>query len=382
MRARATEFPHGLTATATHDTKRGEDARSRLFALSELADEWARHVGEWRKLNEGLITASDASRSPSPAHEYMLYQALLGGWPLSGVTPDLVTRMQAYAVKAAREGKQQTSWLAPNEAYEAGLDAFLARLLDRNASADFLASFDRFAHRVALMGVLNSLTQVTLKTMGPGVPDFCQGTELWDLSLVDPDNRRPVDFVARAAALSEIEQPNWHGLASEWPDGRIKFALTRCLLALRRQMPSVFAHGEYRPLDVVGSHHDEIVAFARTRGPDAVVVVAGRLFARVTDNGQHWPSARAWDAAVRVTGFSAIKNVLAADRSLSGPELPVAELFDALPIAILPAQYVGAKREIFRKSDANYDAPTMAGSSANDLTMRSGAPGNRSDRCP
>jgi (1->4)-alpha-D-glucan 1-alpha-D-glucosylmutase len=345
MRARATEFPHGLTATATHDTKRGEDARARLFALSELADEWARHVGEWRKLNEGLITGSDVSRSPSPAHEYMLYQALLGAWPLSGVTPDFVTRMQAYAIKAAREGKQQTSWLAPNEGYEAGLDAFLARLLDRNTSADFLASFDRFAQRAALMGALNSLTQVTLKAMGPGVPDSFQGTELWDLSLVDPDNRRPVDFVARTAGLAAIEQPDWHGLVSEWPDGRIKFALTRRLLALRRQMPSVFAHGEYRPLDVVGPHADEIVAFARTGGRDAIVVVAGRLFARATEKGQRWPSARAWDAAVRVTEFSAIKNVLAADRSLGGRELPVAELFDAVPIAVLQAQYVGTKRQ-------------------------------------
>jgi (1->4)-alpha-D-glucan 1-alpha-D-glucosylmutase len=274
----------------------------------------------------------------------MLYQALLGAWPLSGVTSDFVARMQSYAVKAAREGKQQTSWLAPNEAYEAGLDAFLARLLDRNASADFLASFDRFAQRVALMGALNSLTQVTLKTMSPGVPDFYQGTELWDLSLVDPDNRRPVDFGARAAGLAAIEQPDWHGLVSEWLDGCIKFALTRRLLALRRQMPGVFTHGEYRPLDVVGPHADEIVAFARTGGRDAIVVVAGRLFARATEKGQRWPSAKAWDAAVRVTGFSAIKNVLAANRSLSGPELPVAELFDALPIAVLPAQYAGAKR--------------------------------------
>jgi (1->4)-alpha-D-glucan 1-alpha-D-glucosylmutase len=195
------------------------------------------------------------------------------------------------------------------------------------------------------MGALNSLTQVTLKTTCPGIPDFYQGTELWDLSLVDPDNRRPVDFGARASGLAAIEKPDWHGLAGAWPDGRIKFALTRRLLALRRQMPGVFAHGDYRPLPVVGPHADEIVAFARTSSREAIVVVAGRLFARATAKGRHWPSPEGWDSAVRVTGFSAIKNVLAADRSMAGTELPVAELFDAVPIAVLQAQYVGTKRE-------------------------------------
>src|SRR5262249_20469284 len=149
-------------------------------------------------LNEYLIESSESSRIPSSAHEYMLYQALLGAWPLDGPNADFVERMLAYAVKAAREGKQQTSWLAPNEGYEAGLQRFVARLLDPVHSQRFITSFEAFAHRAALMGALNSLTQATLKATMPGVPDFYQGTELWDLSLVDPDNRRPVDIAKRA----------------------------------------------------------------------------------------------------------------------------------------------------------------------------------------
>jgi len=194
MQARLIETPGGLTATATHDTKRGEDARTRLLALSELAGEWARNVAEWRRLNAGLADAAGVTRAPSAAHEYMLYQALLGAWPLDGVDAAFVDRVIGYALKAAREGKQQTSWLAPDEAYESGLRQFIARLLDQHHSRGFLDAFSAFAQRAALIGALKSLTQVVLKMTMPGVPDIYQGTELWDFSFVDPDNRRPVDF--------------------------------------------------------------------------------------------------------------------------------------------------------------------------------------------
>src|SRR4051812_4918313 len=202
MQARTESLPHGLTATATHDTKRGEDARARILALSEIADNWSEAVREWRDLN--AQAEQDPAKPPTPAHEYMLYQALIGAWPLDGIDRGFVERMQAYAVKAAREGKEQTSWLAPNEIYESGLKDFLARILDPTSSAAFLESFQRVARHTALLGALNSLTQITVKTTMPGVPDFYQGTEYWDLSLVDPDNRRPVDFAARNAALAQL----------------------------------------------------------------------------------------------------------------------------------------------------------------------------------
>ena len=345
MQRRAAKLPHGLSATTTHDTKRGEDARARLLALSELADEWTQSVREWRTLN-AKFTSSSAQRIPSPAHEYMLYQALLGAWPLAGIDPDFEERMQAYAIKSAREGKEQTSWLAPDEAYENGLTQFLGRLLDRSHSARFIDTFEAFARRTALIGALKSLTQLVLKAMMPGVPDFYQGTEFWDLSLVDPDNRRPVDFQARASLLKVAgDQPDWPALISTWPSGQVKFALMRRLLALRRRLPNVFTNGSYRPLDVAGRDANEIMAFARVSGRRAVIVVVGRLFGRASTGGRRWPSGDAWDASLVAAGFSEITDVLRGAKLASGPELAIANLFDPLPVAVLEAHYAPVRRE-------------------------------------
>jgi (1->4)-alpha-D-glucan 1-alpha-D-glucosylmutase len=247
--------------------------------------------------------------------------------------------MQAFAIKAAREGKEQTSWLDPDENYESGLESFVKKLLDPARSAEFIASFGGFADRVALMGALNSLTQVTLKITMPGVPDFYQGTEFWDLSLVDPDNRRPVDFPARARALqSPAATVDWTALAKAWPDGRIKLALSARLLALRQEMANVFSVGDYRPLAVKGPDADEIVAFARCHEGDAVLVIVGRWFKRSTQGGHRWPTRHDWDATVVTEGFSALQQVLTERESTQGPELAVSEIFDALPIAVLRAR--------------------------------------------
>jgi (1->4)-alpha-D-glucan 1-alpha-D-glucosylmutase len=344
MSERAAKAPRGLTATATHDTKRGEDARARLLALSELAEEWSQHVREWRELNAHLIESWGPSRIPSSAHEYMLYQALLGAWPLSDVDESFLERMLAYAVKAAREGKQQTSWLAPNEGYEAGLQKFVARLLDPSHSQRFIASFEPFTHRAALMGALNSLTQVTLKAAMPGVPDFYQGTELWDLSLVDPDNRRAVDFGTRASLLPSLDDaPDWRALARGWTDGRIKFALTRRHLALRAHLQDVFANGSYRPLKVAGPHANEVIAFARVSGRNAVIVACGRLFGRATDGGRRWPSGADWNASLLLEEFADVSDALTDGQKFTGPRVAISQLFDALPIALLQAQYAPAR---------------------------------------
>src|SRR6185369_6453998 len=248
MSARAREWPHGMTATATHDTKRGEDARARIMALAELPGEWTSAVARWKVLNAPHLVIDGEMRAPSATFEYMLYQALLGAWqPDDDSFPE---RMQAYALKAAREGKQETSWLNPHEAYEAGVKNFITRILDRNVSAEFLNSVETLAQRLSLLGALNSLSQVTLKATMPGVPDFYQGTEFWDLSLVDPDNRRPVDFAERHKALTEV--PDWRGLVEHWPDGRIKVALMKKLLGLRQQHPTLFGQGGYEPVGVTG----------------------------------------------------------------------------------------------------------------------------------
>jgi (1->4)-alpha-D-glucan 1-alpha-D-glucosylmutase len=233
MQTRAKEWPHGMTATATHDTKRGEDARARLMALTEIPGEWTSAVSRWKILNAPHLVIEGEMRAPSATFEYMLYQALLGAWPLERRDESFLERMQAYALKAAREGKQETSWLNPHQAYEAGLQTFIARILDRSTSGEFLNSFEALAQRIALLGALNSLSQMTLKATMPGVPDFYQGTEFWDFSLVDPDNRRPVDFSERAAVLARVENPDWDGLVQSWPDGHLKLAWTRHLLKLR-----------------------------------------------------------------------------------------------------------------------------------------------------
>jgi (1->4)-alpha-D-glucan 1-alpha-D-glucosylmutase len=235
MQRRAKQWPHGLTATATHDTKRGEDARARLVALCEIADEWTAIVARWKVFNAPHLVALGNLRAPSVTTEYMLYQALLGAWPIGERDPTFADRFQAYALKAAREGKEETSWLKAHTAYEAGLQAFIAQILDPSISGEFLEALDLLAQRLALLGVLNSLSQLTMKATVPGVPDFYQGTELWDQSLVDPDNRRPVDFAARARRLSALEAPDWMWLTQNWRSGELKLAWTRQLIKLRHQ---------------------------------------------------------------------------------------------------------------------------------------------------
>jgi (1->4)-alpha-D-glucan 1-alpha-D-glucosylmutase len=339
MKIRSRDWPHGMTATATHDTKRGEDARARLMALTELPGEWTATVARWKILNAPHLVVEGAMRAPSATFEYMLYQTLLGAWPLERREDALLERMQAYAVKAAREGKQETSWLNPNEAYEAGVSAFIARILDRAISSDFLDSLENLAKRIALLGALNSLSQITLKTTMPGVPDFYQGTEFWDLSLVDPDNRRPVDFPERASVLASAERPDWEGLRQRWPDGHIKLAWTRHLLKLRTELADVFAHGDYEPLEVSGPHGDHVIAFARHHGRRAVISAVARSFAPLSDGGRTWPRAEVFDGALHIKGYS-VEGLSKA----AAAELPLSSLFEHLPAAVLKARYAGVVR--------------------------------------
>jgi (1->4)-alpha-D-glucan 1-alpha-D-glucosylmutase len=341
MKCRAAWGPHGLTATATHDTKRGEDARARLLSLSEIPADWADAVATWRSMNAPMINQLTPSRTPSAAHEYLLYQALLGAWTPEGPDRSLTDRMKAFAIKAAREGKEQTSWLDPDQRYEAGLERFVNDILDPARASPFIESFGGFADRVALMGALNSLVQLTLKVTMPGVPDFYQGTEFWDLSLVDPDNRRAVDFAARAQAVRSLtKEPDWSAMAKAWPDGRIKLALTARLLPLRREAAKVLTGGEYRPLKVQGRDAEEILAFARCHEGDTLLVVVARLFGRSSQGGRRWPSRHDWDATIAVEEFSALQPVLSGRPARPGPQLAVSEIFDGLPLAVLRAREV------------------------------------------
>ena len=334
MMQRARLSPAGLTTTATHDTKRGEDARARILALSELSELWAERVAHWRGLNATFAHSANGRRIPGQAHEYMLYQALVGAWPPTLTDLTFVQRIKEYAVKAAREGKRETNWLDPNENYETGLQEFVDAILDPSRAAAFLRSFEDFARRTALLGALGSLTQLVLKATMPGVPDFYQGTEFWDLSLVDPDNRRPVDFAARQGALASHTKPDWAALVKRWTDGAIKLALTHRLLSLRNSLPTLFADGAYEPVEVSGPHREEIVAFSRSSGRHRVVVAAARRFGRVTEGGTRWPEP-AWQAELNIDNQQrqGLRDALGTGEACR--TLDVANLFSVLPIAVL-----------------------------------------------
>jgi (1->4)-alpha-D-glucan 1-alpha-D-glucosylmutase len=301
MSERAHKWPNGLTATATHDTKRGEDARMRILAIAELPGDWTAALGRWKTLNARHVSNAAGQRSPSIVDEYMIYQALVGALPFDGVSGDFVARFQQYVQKAVREEKLHSSWLNPNIAYEDGVTAFVAAILDRAQSAEFLASLNAFVQRTALLGALNSLSQLTLKATVPGIPDFYQGTELWDLSLVDPDNRRPVDFAARTKSLTEVRGKQLK-FATNWKDGTAKLAWTRRLLEFRHRHAEVFASGNYAPLTVQGRHADHVMAFSRRLREKACFVVALRYFAPFTREGTEWPDFGSLDATVEDGG--------------------------------------------------------------------------------
>jgi (1->4)-alpha-D-glucan 1-alpha-D-glucosylmutase len=335
MQARAREWPRGMTATATHDTKRGEDARARLMALSEIPGEWTSAVARWKLLNAPHLLVDGDLRAPSATFEYMLYQALLGAWQPDDAS--FVERVQEYALKAAREGKEETSWLNPHAAYEEGVKDFIAKILDPALSGEFLSSLQTLAQRLSLLGALNSLSQVTLKATVPGVPDFYQGTELWDLSLVDPDNRRPVDFAERAGRLDALKNPDWDRLVEKWPSGHLKLAWTRHLLKLRTELADIFANGDYEPLEVIGPQADHFIAFARRRGRQVAIIVATRWFAPFTDGGRHWPRPEDYEAALNVGGY-AVEGFADADAT----QLRLSDLLAHLPAAVLKARFNGA----------------------------------------
>jgi (1->4)-alpha-D-glucan 1-alpha-D-glucosylmutase len=295
---RAQRFPHALLATATHDHKRGEDVRARLAVLSEIAGDWGATLRAWSTLNAPQRRALDGKPissvsqhksdawAPGPAAEAMLYQTLVGCWPPDLRADDeagvkaLAERVAQWQLKALREAKLQTSWLAPDEAYEAGCREFLFDILAPQRRDGFLKELSAFVARIGRAGVLNSLQQTVLRLASPGIPDLYQGTELWDFSLVDPDNRRPVDFAKREAWLAQTPPSEF---LSDWRDGRVKLAVIQRVLALRAHLPELLSQGMYLPLAVRGAHASNVIAFARRHGNAWAVVLASRLAAGLLD---------------------------------------------------------------------------------------------------
>ena len=284
---RRAEKPGGLSPLTTHDTKRSEDVRARLNVLSEVPGEWAACVARWSEwARPQKVEAEPGVMAPDANEEYLLYQTVVGAWPFTGGGPippgDLAVfrgRVQAYLRKAVCEAKVHSSWINPDADYEAALEAFLGRLLDPDQSPEFLADVQAFATRIAAAGHLNGLAQTVVRCTAPGVPDTYQGTEFWDLSLVDPDNRRPVDYVARATTLAALDaDPDAAArLAGELSDPAGKLFVTSRLLRLRREFPELFAAGGYEPLTVRGDDSARVFAFRRTHGEQSAIVVVPRL---------------------------------------------------------------------------------------------------------
>jgi (1->4)-alpha-D-glucan 1-alpha-D-glucosylmutase len=304
MRERRLRWPGSLNAGSTHDSKRSEDARARLHVLSEVPDEWVRRVGRWRRMNRRhRRTLPGHGDVPDPSFELHLYQSMVGVWPLepSGRS-DVIARLQDYAVKAAREAKLRTSWLAPDAAYERALRGWLRAVL--TPPGPFRRDLESFVERVALPGAVNSLAALVLRATAPGVPDVYQGCELWNLSLVDPDNRRPVDFELRRRRLHDLDDTLVDrtavsgSLAASWRDGAVKLHVLRELLRLRRSQPQLFLDGAYLPLEVAGRRRSNAVAFARRRARSWAVVVVPRLTAALGPAGSLPTGSRTWPATV------------------------------------------------------------------------------------
>jgi (1->4)-alpha-D-glucan 1-alpha-D-glucosylmutase len=339
--------PLSMLTTATHDHKRGEDVRARVDALSELPLEWRRQVGRWSRLNRLKRRELDGQRVPGRNDEYLLYQTLLGAWPLEIDTPDhpalaeFTERIVAYMLKASREAKQRTSWAAPDQEYEAGLERFVRRILDPQEGRAFLSDLLAFQPRIALIGALNGLAQILLKLTVPGVPDTYQGCELWDLSLVDPDNRRPVDFELRRESLEQRAHPV--ALLASWRDGRIKQHLIASTLALRRRHPDLFESGSHEPIDAVGPLADRVLAFARRTERATIIVVVPRLIAALLQGrDQPCPAPAVWrDTHLLLppafAGRELLNHLTERPVPMASGSLAVAEILADLPVALLVA---------------------------------------------
>jgi (1->4)-alpha-D-glucan 1-alpha-D-glucosylmutase len=342
--ARLAELPHCLLATSTHDTKRSEDVRARLAVLSEIPEEWSRAVRRWQIMNRKHRREVDGEPAPDANEEYLLYQTLVGTWPLEGLhdgnRAEFSARIQAYMAKALHEAKVNSSWMEPNAAWDGAVRDFIAAILAPDPRNRFPQSLASLAERVVQAGAINSLTQTVLKLTCPGVPDFYQGTELWDFSLVDPDNRRPVDYALRRRQFDRGISASPRELLENWRDGRIKIPVIRRLLTLRHECPELFARGAYIAVSAHGEFAERVIAFERRDGSAAVLVIVTRH----TETLGFPPLGGVW-ADTHIALPSATKRWRDVFTRLDhvGDTLPLREAFAELPFAVLVEERDGSQ---------------------------------------
>ena len=339
--ARAQSWPHAMLATATHDTKRGEDNRARLAILTEMPEEWRRQVETWTRILRARRGDVERTAAPDRDDVYMLYQMFVGSWPIDMLDAPSDEQREAYGArihaaieKSLREAKRRSSWAAPDADYEGATQAFAKEAL---RSETFLSNFLPFTRRVARLGIENSLIQTVGKLTAPGVPDIYQGCELWDLNLVDPDNRRPVDFAIREAAIADLgarlkapdERPAlFKTLMHEWQDGRAKLATTALLLALRRDEPDLFTSSDYQPLVIEGDRSDWAFGYLRTSGDRKLAVVMARYPA-------HRQAERTWNSTVQLPEARWFDLFRGQDATVNAP---LHEWLHPLPFTVLVAR--------------------------------------------
>ena len=336
-------WPATLLATSTHDTKRSEDVRARMLAISEMPDVWRRSLAKWRTVNRRWKKTVNEAEAPDANEEYLLYQTLLGTWPVSksgsaekNVAGEYVERIQNYMTKALNEAKQNTSWIQPNEEWLAATRDFVAKILEPGAKNKFLPTFLPLAEEIAKLGAINSLAQTLLKLTSPGVPDIYQGTEIWDFSLVDPDNRRPVDYKVRAEMLSCLSSKTPAELLQDWADGRIKLFLNQRALHFRKAHVDLFRNGNYLPLRASGTFAENCIAFARQLDRQMVVVIVPRLSSRIgfPPIGECWK-----DTAIELPeGFPLERwrdAITGREVWIKNRQIPMADVMSILPFALL-----------------------------------------------
>jgi (1->4)-alpha-D-glucan 1-alpha-D-glucosylmutase len=341
---RMNHWPHSLNATSTHDAKRGEDVRARLNVLSELPHEWEERLKTWSRINRKKKRRLKGFEVPDRNDEYFLYQTLIGAYPLGKEDRlEFGDRMKHYILKAVREAKVHTAWLKPDAEYENAYLSFLDDILV--PGNPFLEAFVPFLTKVAHFGIFNSLSQTLIKMTSPGVPDFYQGSELWDLNLVDPDNRRPVDFMKREAILKEIKRraktdvPNLiRELLSTREDGRVKFFLIHRVLAARRERSHLFREGIYLPMDSVGLYKEHIVAYARRKENQWAVTIVPRFLTALVGEGEDPLGEERWKDTRLVLPEEAPErwiNAVTGKKIEGGKDLLVGEILKLFPVALL-----------------------------------------------
>lgn len=350
LKNRAEKTPCSMNATSTHDTKRGEDARARINVLSEMPDEWEERLKRWSAFNRRKKKTSNGGFVPDRNDEYFIYQTLLGAMPFGPYDHGVfIERIKKYIVKAVREAKIHTAWLKPDTEYEETYLSFVEAILKDTGENRFLKDFLEFQKKIAWYGLFNSLSQLMIKITAPGVPDFYQGTELWDFNLVDPDNRRPVDFNLRSSLLNGIKERSSYyikdlarELLRDFRDGRVKMFLTHMALNARNGRPDLFMRGKYIPLEVRGALKAHIFSFARSDGDTASITIAPRFLSYLVKEGELPLGEDVWgDTEVVLDGgfgTETWRNMLTGERVEAKEKIKISSALDSFPAALLMSE--------------------------------------------